>query len=350
MAAHVTLLSRCGWPFALAVALTGCGSDSNSDEQGGAAGNGGDADVKPYPRPDYTLLSETGLYADVAADELASGPVQFEPSYQLWSDGATKRRWLELPSGGSIDTTDLNHWQFPIGTRLWKEFSADGVRVETRLIERYGKGRDDYFMGAFVWRADGSDAELRRDGEQDARQTSHDVPSQEHCGSCHEGEPGRILGFSALQLSREDRTRGPTLTELSDSGRLSDAPPDPGSIGPPGEDDTAAALGYLHANCGNCHNLKGTAWPDTQMVLRLGVDEHDAETTELYQSVIDQPLQNFPDEDATDRVVPGAPARSGLVVRMTRRGPREQMPPLASEVADEDGIALVTRWIENLSR
>jgi hypothetical protein len=31
---------------------------------------------------------------------------------------------------------------------------------------------------------------------------------------------------------------------------------------------TTAALGYLHANCGHCHNQNGTSWPDTQMMLR----------------------------------------------------------------------------------
>jgi hypothetical protein len=331
--------------------LPSCGSGSGSDGPGGASGGaaGGGADIEPYPRPEYSLLSETGLYDDLAADEVTRAAVEFEPNHQLWSDGATKRRWVALPSGATIDSSDPDHWRVPVGARFWKEFSVDGVRVETRLIERHGEGRDDYFMGAFVWRADGSDAELRPDGEKNARETAHDVPSQEHCGSCHEGEPGRILGFSALQLSREDRARGPTLAELADSGWLSDAPANPAAIRPPGRAETAAALGYLHANCGNCHNLNGPAWPDTQMVLRLRVDEHEVESTELYRSVVEQPLQNFADEDATLRVVPGSPERSGVVVRMARRGPKEQMPPLASEVADDEGIALVSRWISALS-
>ena len=37
---------------------------------------------------------------------------------------------------------------------------------------------------------------------------------------------------------------------------------------PLGAAATAAALGYLHANCGHCHNQNGTSWRDTQMVLR----------------------------------------------------------------------------------
>jgi mono/diheme cytochrome c family protein len=85
------------------------------------------------------------------------------------------------------------------------------------------------------------------------------------------------------------------------------------------------------------------------MVLRLGVGEHEAEATELYRSVANQPLQNFRDEEATERVVPGDPARSGVVVRMSRRGPREQMPPLASELVDEAGVELVASWISSLS-
>jgi hypothetical protein len=87
MAADVTSLIRWGFGLAFLFALTACSSDSSSDDQGGAAG--GDADIEPYPRPKYTLLSETGLYGDIAADEVASTAVQFEPSHQLWSEPCT---------------------------------------------------------------------------------------------------------------------------------------------------------------------------------------------------------------------------------------------------------------------
>src|SRR5262245_30688341 len=81
-------------------------------------------------------LSETGLFADVARESLAPDIIAYAPRFQLWSDGADKRRWLWLPPGARIDTSDMDSWVFPVGTKFWKEFTRDGVRVETRLLEK----------------------------------------------------------------------------------------------------------------------------------------------------------------------------------------------------------------------
>ena len=158
----------------------------------------------PYPRPTYATLSETGLFADAATKRIAEDALPFEPTYWLWSDGADKRRWLRLPPGTRIDTTAMDHWVFPIGTKLWKEFSLGGVLLETRLIERYGDGPEDYWMGAFVWNAEQTDAVLAPDGQTDINGTPHDAPAQKDCLACHRGDTGRVLGFSAMQLSRAD--------------------------------------------------------------------------------------------------------------------------------------------------
>jgi hypothetical protein len=64
------------------------------------------------------LFSDRGL-------QVGSPTVRpFEPAFALWSDGVTKRRWIELPPGARIDATNTGDWIFPQGTKLWKEFSA----------------------------------------------------------------------------------------------------------------------------------------------------------------------------------------------------------------------------------
>ena len=78
-------------------------------------------------------LSETGLYADIATGELAPGVAPFTPRFSLWSDGSEKQRWLLLPDGAQIDTSNMDEWTFPEGTKVWKQFSSAGVRLETRL-------------------------------------------------------------------------------------------------------------------------------------------------------------------------------------------------------------------------
>lgn len=300
----------------------------------------------PYARPDYQSLFETGLYADPTVRLVSGDLMAFAPTHELWSDGAEKRRWLSLPPGTQIDTSQMDHWSFPVGTKLWKEFSQGGVLLETRLIERYGTGPEDYWMGAFVWNADQSDARFAVDGQADINGTHHDAPAQKNCGACHRGEPGRVLGFSAIQLSRDGD--GPTLKELAAARLLSHPPAGAADYPVPGDARTVAALGYLHANCGHCHNMNGTSWPDTQVVMRLRVSERDPATSELYTSMVGKKLQYWRGGAITLRVSPGDPAASAVTTRMFIRGSKDQMPPLATEVVDDLGFTLVRDWIAAL--
>ena len=160
----------------------------------------------------------------------------FEPTYWLWSDGADKRRWFRLPPGTQIDTTGMDHWVFPIGTKLWKEFSLGGVLLETRLIERYGDGPEDYWMGAFVWNADQTDAVLAPDG-----QTGHQRDAARRARA--EGLPGlpprrrrtrpRVLRACSCRARADDRRVGPTLTDIVRRNLLSTPPPADGGSTPP---------------------------------------------------------------------------------------------------------------------
>ncbi len=85
-------------------------------------------------------LSQTGLYADLASRTLAPGILSYVPRYELWSDGAQKKRYLHLPAGGRIDTSAADDWRFPVGTKVWKEFDVGGKVVETRLLWKAPNG------------------------------------------------------------------------------------------------------------------------------------------------------------------------------------------------------------------
>ena len=102
--------------------------------------------VQPWPPP---KLSDTGLYRDAATRAIADGIRPYSPQYPLWTDGATKLRWVSLPKGSTIDATDGDAWRFPVGTRFWKQFSFDGRPVETRYIEKTGDGT--WIFAAYVW-------------------------------------------------------------------------------------------------------------------------------------------------------------------------------------------------------
>ncbi|MGH7269910.1 MAG: hypothetical protein ACREJ3_05715, partial [Polyangiaceae bacterium] len=99
-------------------------------------------DASP-PEPSYALecagaavppvsIQCTGLYSNVATKELAVGVRAYAPAVPLWADYADKGRWIWLPPGTKIDASNPNEWTFPVGTKVFKQFSRDGKRVETR--------------------------------------------------------------------------------------------------------------------------------------------------------------------------------------------------------------------------
>ena len=334
-----------GATAAVALAAAACGGEGAAPLDAPAA----DArviDVADGPR----RLSATGLYSDLGAGTIAPGIVEYAPAFALWSDGADKRRWVQLPAGALIDTSDMDHWRFPVGTRFWKEFSRDGVRLETRLVERVADTGDreaDTWMGAFVWLPDQSDAVLAVDGATDVLGHDHVVPSQVRCWTCHGGEPGPGLSFAAVQLSKAGA--GPSLASLAASGVLSHPPPAAADYSPPGPPAVAAALGYLHANCGHCHDPLGSARPDVDLFLRLDVAARTPEATAAYRTAVGVPLQFFRGGGLTARIVAGDAAASAVIYRMSMRAMGVSMPPIATEHVDTVGLATVTAWIESLT-
>ena len=285
------------------------------------------------------LLSQQGLYADIATETLAAGVTEYQPAYELWADGAVKTRWILLPPGTSIDMTDMDRWRFPVGTKLFKQFVVGGKRVETRVLHHVAEGdrEDGWFMGAFLWNEDGSDAVFVQEGAKDALGTEHDVPRAVKCWDCHEGEPGRVLGFSAMQLSHAGP--GPTTMELAGA-----------SFPMPGDATTAAAYGYLHANCGTCHNPVGPGFKDVDLIMRLDVAETDPLTARIHMTTANAALTRWLVPPYTARMVPGDASMSAIVARMNTRGPSslDQMPPLTTEVIDDAGVVAVTAWIDGL--
>lgn len=342
-------MTRVWWLGAISLfCCSACGGASGGSMTAGGA-SGGSSDPPPATGgagPSYVRLSETGLYTDIGAQALSPDLIAFQPTHFLWSDASEKRRWVRLPAGTQIDTTDIDHWQIPVGTQVFKEFSLGGVLLETRLIERFGPEPQDYWMGSFVWAADRSDAIYAPNGAQNVVGTGHDVPSSVACQECHFGEPGRLLGFTAVQLSG-DRD-GATLASLAAMGALS-APPAAGESFPvPGDASTAAALGYLHANCGHCHNPGGRGFLFSDLDLRISTTMRAPEATGALRTAVGQPLTTASVPGIVFRIRPGVPEESAIWQLMNTRGAGLQMPPIASELVDPAGLDIVANWIRTL--
>jgi hypothetical protein len=259
----------------------------------------------------------------------------------------------------------MNAWQLPVGTQLWKEFRApDGRLLETRLIERRSQGgstgwETKVWFGAFRWRADGRDADFVAEGAIDVAGTSHDVPPAADCWKCHMGQPGFALGFSAVQLSRGDLAGQVTLRSLARDGLLS-SPPPPGVDYPvPGTGAARASLGFLHANCGHCHNPGG--WLGfISMDLLVRVEDGSVDDTAAVRSAVDVPLRRYfdnwvPPAGMTLRIASGDPSTSAVWFRASSRdagtqpaGQRaHQMPPFYTHVAPPAADSLAA-WIDDM--
>ena len=186
------------------------------------------------------LLSQTGLFGGqspaLTPPSVDPGNRAFAPQYPLWSDGASKRRWVRLPEGSTIDTSNVDAWEFPVGTRFWKEFQFAGHRVETRFLWR--ASADGWVFASYVWNEQETDAVRAPEaGMPDVAEIApgkfHSIPAIADCRACHDSRRTEILGFSALQLSTDRDPNAPhaeplapdmvTLRALIDEGRLQPA-------------------------------------------------------------------------------------------------------------------------------
>jgi len=314
------------------------GSAGNTGGSGGGGTGGADGSAGAPLK-----LSETGLYSDTAKGTLAAGVVEYRPHYQLWTDGAVKKRWVYLPPNTKIDTSDMDYWVYPVGTKLWKEFVRDTVRVETRLL--WKTSDTEWQMMAYQWNSTGTDADAVPGGVQNASGTQHDIPSSGDCLTCHGKMKDRAASFTAIQLSHN--LGGLNLGDLISQGKLTNPPSGPFTL--PGNQTDQDALGYLHANCGVCHNDTSFVFTlvDMQLWLKTG-NLGSVKTTDTYLSTANKSLTASNPSTGKARLVPGDPATSDIHIRMNQRGTLTQMPVLGTEIVDTVGSKAVDDWIKSL--
>lgn len=318
--------------------------------------------ASPGPAALPVQLADTGLFVSGTTDVVAAANRPFSPQYPLWTDGATKRRWVYIPQGATIDAGNPRRWEFPVGTWFWKEFSFAGRRVETRVL--WKASESGWLAGSYVWNQDGSDAVLASDGITGAVEIipgrQHNIPSSADCAACH-GTTRAPLGFNPLQLS-DDRDpnaiHGEPLTKemmtvrtLVDEGVLTPAtaiPQTPARISAR-DPQTRTILGYLSGNCGACHNGDGQISAQVPSFASADLmDDGDG----IARRMMGQPTRwQAPGRtDGTMLIDPSSPDQSALLLRMRSRKPSSQMPPLGTVVQDQQAITAIGQWISEVVR
>jgi uncharacterized repeat protein (TIGR03806 family) len=332
--------------------------------------------------PDFPrLLSQTGIFADVALHLPQDGLIPYEVNAPLWSDGATKTRLIGLPGDAQIEFRGQDAWVFPEGTVLVKTFflpinSPLGVRehrVETRLLVR----QDGEWAGySYEWNEQQTDAILvtaagkarefvvAEGFADDPKIQTWYYPSRSECMVCHSRAADFVLGFTTRQLNRPyDYGNGPInqLLALQHLGVFK-APPPSDTAAPDSTEfqlprsptelprlanpyDATQPLAdrvraYFDVNCANCHVEAGGG--NSLMDLGFYIDWHE-------MRIIDATPQHDRLGIKNPRLIaPGDPDRSILLERMRRRG-RAQMPPLATSQIDKEAVALIREWILSLN-
>jgi hypothetical protein len=318
-------------------------------------------------------LAETGLYATVDGAggagaggaggapsvelampiKIASYARTFEPKYPLWADGATKQRYVYIPKCSTIDTSDMDHWKFPIGTRFWKTFSVGQTVVETRMLHRFGTGPLDWMYAAYQWdvSAGGNPAAAKLvadTGVLNANGTTHDIPGVGQCRACHNGLPEKVLGFSAFQLSHDTNAVDLTIKKISELGWLTK--PAPAGFQVPGTPAQQAALGYMHGNCGGCHNDSTPTPASKPQILRLSVAQTTYAITDAVKTTLGVVVVSGNAAiTGKSRIAAMDPDNSAILIRMKSRTPGLQMPPLGTKVVDTNGGVIdVTAWVNSI--
>ena len=321
-----------------------------------------------------SLLSETGVFADLNSREPAPGFFPYSLNAPSWNNGARVSRWIAIPNDGQHDTPEEriefrknDSWQYPPGAVAIQHFDLpvdelhpeDARPVETRILVL---GESNAFYGlTYRWRPDGSDAELLTEERIETIQihtaagTSYQswrFPALSECASCHTSTNGPILGPQTRQLNGlfwYPQT-GVTANQLESWNHIDlfeqklniDALNDfPAASGL--EDATASlehrARSYLDANCGYCHHPDGA--------ISSSFDARFATPLEQTGLINGAVTKNFGISNAVI-IAPGDTSRSLLYARLRSLETPLAMPPLGKTHVDSAGLQLMAEWILSL--
>lgn len=340
--------------------------------------------AKPFPR----LLSETGLFSSTKDLQPAPGLIPYSVNAQLWSDGATKDRFLAIPGSAQIEFETVTYpqpapgsepgWRFPDGSVLVKTFYLDTDtsnpaarrRLETRLlhVERvHGSEEvgDQVWRGyTYIWNDAQTDAELCDRAGQDrefeirdpsapggVRKQLWHFPSRTECNVCHTVTAKYALGVNTPQMNRDHDYGGVVANQLATLDHiglfakpLAKQPaemPKLADYNDPHETLDRRARAYLHANCSHCHRKWGGGNAEFQLLHTLAVSDLGVLNTTPGQGtfgLVDPKI-----------IVAGDAERSMVHHRLTRLG-LGRMPHIASNVVDTTGVTLIRQWIESLGK
>lgn len=294
-------------------------------------------------------LSEFGFFADAGAQVPAVGVTPYRLNTPLYSDGAEKLRFIYVPKGARAFARGENLLDLPVGTALIKTFAfpVEGKRrlIETRVLLHRADG---WLALPYLWNEEQTEARLAVAGARLDLVTpwgeaiSYRVPNKNQCKECH-GLDGAVtpIGPKARNLSHD------WLQDMVSAGYLDAMPQDADQLPLWEERESVAvvkvARAYLDVNCAHCHRPGATA---SNSGLDLRWEQQDPHALGIGKRPV-----------AAGRgaggflfdIVPGSPDHSILPYRMSTTEGGIAMPEIGKSTVDEEGLAVVRRWIEEMA-
>jgi uncharacterized repeat protein (TIGR03806 family) len=331
--------------------------------------NGTETGVQiPAEKRTFDKLSDYRFFKGNGASQSPNAGVRpYDLNSSLFSDYTHKRRFVWVPPGLKIRYHKQESFEFPIGSTLIKTFSMFNdlrdprkgeVLIETRLLVRVKEGWKAF---TYLWNKEQNEAILEIAGESidlkwihyDGKErTNHYViPNQNDCKSCH-SLAGQVtpIGPKAKHLNRLMKT--PTgeknqLESWKSMGILADLPakksrPRLAVWNRKSENLESRARAYLDINCAHCHNPQGLG-------SNSGLDLRSEMKDKVKIGIMKSPV-------AAGRgsggrlydIVPGNPAESIMVFRMSSTDPGIAMPESGRGQNHGEGIQLIRDWITQL--
>lgn len=294
-------------------------------------------------------LSEFGFFAG-SADAPAAALIPYTLRTPLFSDYAEKRRFIYLPPGTRMTAQGDGQIAFPVGSAIIKSFGyaqPSGFRtIETRVLLRRAAG---WVALPYIWRADGSDADLRLAGGRmpvtftdpagRERTISYAVPNRNQCKECHrDGEAMTPIGPKLRNIELAPGAQAMVDGADWSAARLpvwNDAAT--GSI-------AARARAYLDVNCAHCHNPTGAA-SNSGLFLEYQRPAGSA------IGIGKRPVAAGRGSGGLDyAIAPGHPEASFLLYRLRSTEPGIAMPEVGRGTVHDEGVRLLTEWIAGMPR
>ena len=296
---------------------------------------------EPAPGGFPMLLTETGCVDPESPLDPASGVIPYDINATFWSDGASKDRFFAIPDGTKITVNPDGDWVFPAGSVVMKHFFLNNRPFETRLLIRHDDGEWQGY--SYEWREPATDADLLPSEGLETMVEGQDwlYPGRGNCITCHTGTETFTLGLKSQQINRNvdyGDVVANQQTTFEWIGLLSAHAVVEPMVDPYDETQnlTRRAKSWLDTNCSQCHQPGGPTGVD--MDLRY-------ETPLANMVICDEEAQT---PLGTMRLDPGNPANSAIFLRPSDREDI-QMPPLATYIVDEDGMALISEWITSIT-